>query len=360
MTRVLVVDDVLVNRRYLRVLLQGQGCEVEEARHGAEALVKARRQPPDLCITDLLMPVMDGFTLLRHWRADARLGTIPVIVYTATYTAPQDETLVLGLGADAFIVKPAEPEPLIARVREVVAQPHRRDAAPPHRPAGDEARLLETYSEAVVRKLEQKTLQLEQANRDLAAREVRLRAIVDTEPECVKVLAADGALLEMNPAGLRMIEADSFEQIANHSLYPLVADEHRAAFRALTQRVFRGESGTLAFQMTGLKGGRRWLETHAAPLHDASGDITGLLGITRDITEHKRAEEALRESEAKFRALAEESMIGVSVVQDGRFKYVSSRVSVASRSRSMTWRRWTWWATSSRNCTPPSGAASGT
>jgi len=114
MTHALIVDDKEENLYYLAALLTGNGCEVITARHGAEALVKARQTPPDIVISDLLMPVMDGYTLLRHWKADAQLKHIPFIVYTATYTEAEDERLALNLGADAFILKPAEPEDFIA------------------------------------------------------------------------------------------------------------------------------------------------------------------------------------------------------------------------------------------------------
>jgi CheY-like chemotaxis protein len=100
MKRVLIVDDSETNRFLLSTQLKDHGFAVMEARHGAEALVKARQSPPDLAISDLLMPVMDGYTLLRHWKADPGLKTVPFIVYTATYTDPKDEQLARELRAD--------------------------------------------------------------------------------------------------------------------------------------------------------------------------------------------------------------------------------------------------------------------
>jgi two-component system, cell cycle sensor histidine kinase and response regulator CckA len=134
----------------------------------------------------------------------------------------------------------------------------------------------------------------------LGERERRLRAIIDTEPECVKLIASDGALIEMNRAGLDMIEADSFDQIAGRSIYPLIEQPYRESFEQLTASVFAGESGALQFEITGLKGGRRWLDTRAAPLLDAAGQVSALLAITRDVTDQRRAERDLRESEARF------------------------------------------------------------
>ncbi len=130
MIRVLIVDDKQENLYLLRALLQGHGCVVDEARHGAEALTRARETPPHLIISDLLMPVMDGYTLLRQWKADERLQTIPFVVYTATYTEPKDERLALDLGADAFIIKPVEPEPFMARIQEVLAKEARGELPP--------------------------------------------------------------------------------------------------------------------------------------------------------------------------------------------------------------------------------------
>ena len=120
--------------------------------------------------------------------------------------------------------------------------------------------------------------------------EERLRAIFDTEPECVKVVSRAGYLLEMNPAGLAMIEADSLAQVQQKTLLDYIVPQHRAAFVDLHRRVMAGENGTLEFEVIGLKGRRLWLEMHATPLRDEHGNIDSMLDITRDITERKQAE----------------------------------------------------------------------
>jgi CheY-like chemotaxis protein len=121
MKRALIVDDNDENLYYLNALLTGYGFVVETAKHGVEALAAARSTPPNIVISDLLMPVMDGYTLLRHWKEDPSLKEIPFIVYTATYTSAEDERFALSLGADAFIVKPTDPEDFMARIGQVEA-----------------------------------------------------------------------------------------------------------------------------------------------------------------------------------------------------------------------------------------------
>lgn len=131
----------------------------------------------------------------------------------------------------------------------------------------------------------------------LNEREAQLRLIFENEPECVKVLDRNGRLLEMNPAGLRLIEADSIEQVRGADVGGLVTAEYRDAFAALTRDVAAGGEGRLEFEIVGLKGTRRWLETHAAPLRDAQGRITAVLGITRDVTERKALAAQLLQSQ---------------------------------------------------------------
>jgi diguanylate cyclase (GGDEF)-like protein/PAS domain S-box-containing protein len=117
----------------------------------------------------------------------------------------------------------------------------------------------------------------------------RLATIIANEPECVKVINGAGELVEMNPAGLTMLEESSLADAQQRQLIQYVLPAHRDMFGELHHRVMQGESGKLEFEITGRRGTRRWLETHAAPLRDKTGKVWALLGVTRDISERKRA-----------------------------------------------------------------------
>jgi PAS domain S-box-containing protein len=134
--------------------------------------------------------------------------------------------------------------------------------------------------------------------------EERFRNIVQATPECVKVVAPDGALLAMNSAGCVMVEAGSDTDIIGQSVYGLIAPEYRQSFIDFNENVCKGNKGQLEFQIIGLKGTRRWMETHAVPMLDPSTGKTVQLAVTRDVTSRKEAEEKLRRSEEELRALA--------------------------------------------------------
>lgn len=135
-------------------------------------------------------------------------------------------------------------------------------------------------------------------------REHYLQAIFDTTPECIKIVSADGRLKRMNAAGLQMIEASPNHRVVGHDVYQLIAPEDRDAFRRFNQQVCAGQGGVLQFDIVGLQGSRRNMETHAVPLQMADGE-TVQLAITRDVSQRRRAEAALRESEQRFRNLAD-------------------------------------------------------
>lgn len=144
-----------------------------------------------------------------------------------------------------------------------------------------------------------------ESERRLTESENRLRSIIESEPECVKLLDRVGRILEINASGLAMLEADSLEEIQGKECAELLIECYRPAFRELIGSVFDGEQCSLEFEIVGLKGTRRWLDSRAVPLRDAGGDITAVLAVTRDVTQQKQAEQTIHESESRFRTLVE-------------------------------------------------------
>ncbi|MDD5629068.1 MAG: response regulator [Elusimicrobia bacterium] len=165
MARILIADDNPQNAYMLECALKGVGHEVVSACDGAAALRAALAEPPDLLITDILMPVMDGYELCRRWKAHDRLKKVPFIFYTATYTDPKDEQFGLSLGADRFVVKPAEVEALQELVAEVLEEASLGKPGFPAQPRADESEALRRHAEVMFRKLEHKVKELEAANR---------------------------------------------------------------------------------------------------------------------------------------------------------------------------------------------------
>ena len=151
--------------------------------------------------------------------------------------------------------------------------------------------------------------------------EERWRTIVESEPECVKVLDCEGQVVEMNPAGLGMIQA-TLDDVRGKRASGLVAQEDRASFEEMVRAVFRGETQHLVFDMIGLQGRRLTLETVSVPLWDPAekNRVKYLVGVTRDITARKRMEEQLRASAERFRIIASNSPDHL-LVQDRELRY---------------------------------------
>lgn len=141
--------------------------------------------------------------------------------------------------------------------------------------------------------LKEDIVERKQVEARLAVSESRLRAIIENEPECIKIVDAEGRLLQMNLAGLKMLEADSEEQVVGCSVLEVIAPEYRNAYAELHKRVLAGNAMQMDYEVIGLKGGRRWLNTHAVPMREANGNVVQL-AITRDISERKQADHQLR------------------------------------------------------------------
>lgn len=123
MARILIVDDRPLNRTLLVTLLGYGGHDLVEAGDGAEALEAVKAHLPDLIITDILMPTMDGVTLVQHLRADPRFKSVPVIFHTATYRLSEAKAMAQACGVQYVLAKPCDPEEILSVVSAALGLP---------------------------------------------------------------------------------------------------------------------------------------------------------------------------------------------------------------------------------------------
>ena len=173
---VLIVEDNPNDRRLLRYTFEHHGCSVVEAENGREGLELASAHRPDIIVSDALMPVMDGFQLLRALKSNQELRSIPFVFYSATYTEQNETELALSQGAEAFIIKPKAPEEVWLDTCRIYRASKARQGTPAHEATKEsEEQYLREYSQIVATKLEKKVLELEEAltRRSQAEEEVR-------------------------------------------------------------------------------------------------------------------------------------------------------------------------------------------
>jgi len=144
----------------LEALLTGSGFVVDQAPNGEEALERARQNKPDMIISDILMPVMDGFALCRKVKQDDSLKDVGFVFYTASYLDKRDRDLALNLGVDRYLTKPQEPEKLLEIFKEVLDASSAREQASSSVAALPEDVYLKEHNESLVRMLEKKLEQL--------------------------------------------------------------------------------------------------------------------------------------------------------------------------------------------------------
>lgn len=312
MKRILIVDDVVANIYLLESILKGYGFSVVSARNGSEALETARNNPPDLIISDILMPVMDGFELCRQWKADPRLNKIPFIFYTATYTDPRDEQFAMSLGAERFIVKPLKPEILAQIVRELIDEEMGDKTFSVNRPLGDEMEILRQYNEVLFRKLESKVMQLhadiEERTRIealLSENEKFLDTIIENIPDMIFVKdAQDLHFVRFNKAGEALLGVPRGEMYGRSDLDFFPRDQ--ADFFMGKDREVLNKGHILDIPRETIQTrqkGARILHTKKIPITTGDGEPKYLLGISEDITERVVIEEALARAIKKLNFL---------------------------------------------------------
>lgn len=286
--RVLVVEDTEDSRILLEDMLRTKGHDVESAVNGVQALQLAKKTIPDLIISDILMPEMDGYEFCRRIKHDPQLQLIPFIFYTATYTDPRDEQLAHTLGAAKFVIKPLEPVKLLKIIDEVWSA---------H--ASSEQALVETmvtdttfeplHAAVLRRKLNTKVLEVERQ-----AEELELVSLVfQNSSEGMMVTDANNNIIMVNPA-FSVITGYSFEEVKGNPPNLFNSGHHdRTFYQTMWQQL----------KSTGKWQGEVWdkrKDGEVCPrrltidtIRKKSGAVYRYVAIFADITEEKQSEELI-------------------------------------------------------------------
>lgn len=306
MKKILIVDDQAENLYLLERLLETSQMSVISAENGKAALEKAYTDPPDLIVSDILMPVMDGYSLCKIWKSDERLKKIPFIFYTATYTEPKDEAFALALGAERFIVKPQEPHVLINLLKGFLKE--EPDGKPADRLAlGSEMEFFRQYKEVLFNKLEKKMIDLEEVN-SLLIREIdghkrteekllRLTHAMEESPVSIVMMDLEGNVEYANPKTLQ-ISGYSRQEIIGRNLRNFTSEEIQPdVYKELWRTIVAGSIWRGELCNKKKDGELYWVYATVSPIKNARGVVTNFMALQEDISERRKLEEQLRQAQ---------------------------------------------------------------
>jgi len=308
--KVLVVDDNPADRRILRYVLERHECQVVEAADGEQGFRQAGSELPDLIISDALMPRMDGFEFLHRIKADSRLKGIPFIFYSSVYTGDRDEKLARSLGADAFLVKPKDPEEIWREIVRVMERGRTRTGK-----VEDEEEYLRQYSRIVTAKVEEKVRELELANARIRQRAKSYRNLFNSIRDVIIVTDDDRVVVDANQPALRETFGYELHEVQGRGVRILYADEegYRKA-EIPAGKLKRAATGKIVETAYAKKNGDTFMgELSLIRRLGEEGVPTGVIGIIRDISERKEVEEALRRSERERYQLEAELRLAAEV-----------------------------------------------
>ena len=306
--KLLIAEDDEDSRVYLERALTAEGYQVKTAINGADALAAAREEQPELIVSDIMMPKMDGFELCRNVKEDDELKTIPFVFYTATYLDEDSKKLGLSLGASRYMEKPMDLPEFLESISAVLKD-HKAGILPAQEtPLWEDKELNVMYEKTLSRKLEKKVRELEQANQELRESEFKYRRLIDnlTDEYFFYSLGTDGIFTYLSPSITNVLGylpedfLKRYESAFTDNPINKKAKEYR-------ERSIRGEKlPTYEVEVYHKNGSMRSLEVNENPVFDKKGEVTAVEGIAHDITEKLKAEVELEKHREHLEELVEE------------------------------------------------------
>ena len=295
MAVILVVDDHGTNRELVRTVLGYAGHQVIEAHGGAEALDLAHAQHPDLILTDILMPGMDGYELTRELRAAPDTAQTPIVFYTANYLESETRPFAEASGVARVLLKSSDPELLMHAIDEVLTED--RVATGPV----DTAKADHNYLRAVSAKLFDKA-------KALSDTEIRFRLMADASPVGIAFGNRHGSANYVNTRLAEILGRPADDLLDLGWLCCAGDEDHDAILLVARGRGLHHGQDHFRSRVGRPDGPARWVNVQVRAVGDEDGEHTGFIATVDDVTalveadEQQRAAERQHDVEAKDRA----------------------------------------------------------
>jgi PAS domain S-box-containing protein len=321
MARILIVDDRPANRELLVTLLRYAGHEIREAEDGERGLGAAREWHPDLIITDIVMPKMDGYEFAHQVRSDPAINNTQIIFYTSSYIVSETRRLAEACGVSIVIGKPIEPAEFLDQVR-IALEMKQAPVLPPvlenfHR---EHMRVLTDNLVNKVEELEAEIAERKRIEQALSESERHYRQIVETAGEGVWVLDTENRTTFVNKR-LADIFGYSQEEMMSSSVFDFMDPEDQVIAAASLERRRQGINEQLDFRYRRKDGSYLWALLETSTLLDSDGKYNGALAMLTDITERKQAEESLRVVHARNESVLA-SVADTHILFDRQWRYI--------------------------------------
>ena len=281
--KVFVVEDTENSRILLEEILISENHEVDSAANGYDALQKISKNPPDLIISDILMPVMDGFELCRQLKAIPELVPIPFIFYTATYTDARDEKFAMSLGASRFVVKPKDPIKLINIINDVIADPLASKVKLSDNIEIENNVFESNHSKVLSAKLNKKI-------HDLENQKAQLKIITDAVPALIAELDENNYYQYVNSAYEKWF-AVSREAIIGKSVKDVAGEAIYDLTRPYIEKALNGEEAVYEGYIQDINGNNRYIVARYIPHINPDTKVRHCFSFINDFTEQKQSED---------------------------------------------------------------------
>ena len=313
--RILCVEDNKDSLELLKVFLEGSGYDVSTATNGVEALDAARKSRPDIIVSDIMMPEMDGFVFCRKIKGETSLKDIPFIFYTATYLDPKDKELGLSLGASRYLEKPMELSKFQKAIDDVMKEARSSQLTELNVPKKSEHEIDDVYQQALVRKLEKKVVELEeerkvskQNQQMLRHNEERFRGFAEASADWLWETDEDHRFTFISEGVVQATSGLRVEGIVGIKRTDFVKEDMQRDpekwKKHLTDLDAHRPIRNFQYSIMTPKEGMREFTINGKPIFDDDGTFRGYRGVASDITERKRAEAQIIQS-SKLASLGE-------------------------------------------------------